>query len=97
MRLLDFHCNKCGHEFEEIIMPGQSPQCQACRSLDVMRTITCPKMYIMRTNGASTSPKRFNNYEERRKEGKRERVTGMMEKQGLNEKNNTKFGKAKGR
>jgi anaerobic ribonucleoside-triphosphate reductase len=90
MRLLDLHCNKCGYE-DEYLVTSEPVHCKACSNLDLHKMITAPKIYIMRTPGASTSPKRFNNYEARRKEGKRERVTNMLERQGLNDKNNTRF------
>lgn len=91
MRLFDFHCMKCGLDFEEIVVPDVVTVCKGCQGLDIQRVITAPKIYIMRSQGASTSPARFNHYESRRKEAKHERVMTKLIKDGLSEKNNTAF------
>lgn len=90
MPLYDFSCPVCGKDFEEIAPSGESAlHCGA----PALRRVSAPKTYIIRGgNSSSTSPKRFNNAEPRRREAKRERVTRMLDRLDPNkETNKTKF------
>lgn len=92
MRLNDFHCNDCGLEPELLLGSGEVPQCPFCQGFNLRKMINFPKAYIMKgANDSSTTPRRFDNAEPRRKEAKRGRVMERMDKAGLNEKNNVNF------
>lgn len=34
-KLLDFVCTECGHEFEELVKPGEEPECPECQGMAV--------------------------------------------------------------
>ena len=40
MKLYDFHCNQCGHEFEELVRELVDARCTACTSSDVARKLS---------------------------------------------------------
>ena len=88
-RIYDFECPICFHVWEEMVSPGEAPS--HC-GYNAIRLMGAPA-YIWGNcdRGGSTAPRRSNNAEPRRREAKRERVTGMLEKQGLHEKNNVNF------
>ena len=37
MPIYDYHCRKCGHRFEQLVKPDESPRCPACDAADPER------------------------------------------------------------
>jgi DNA-directed RNA polymerase subunit RPC12/RpoP len=92
MRINDYDCNRCGKSSELLLDSNEPPRCSHCQSLRVTKRITFPKAYIMRQpNTASVTPRKYDHAEPRRREAKHERVTTMLERQGLGDKNKTDF------
>lgn len=40
MPIYEYHCQKCGHDFEYLVMGGDQPECQACHSKEVCRLMS---------------------------------------------------------
>lgn len=40
MPIYEFHCEKCGQQFECLLIGGDKPQCTACRSKNVRRLMS---------------------------------------------------------
>lgn len=40
MMLYDFHCNKCGKEFEDLVRELSEARCPACESADVEKQLS---------------------------------------------------------
>lgn len=32
MPIYDYHCSKCGHRFEQLVKPDETPHCPACHA-----------------------------------------------------------------
>ena len=65
MPLYDYHCKKCGHEFEALIRTGDTPACAECGSADLERLLT--------TFAVSTEGSRDANIQKARKLGEKTR------------------------
>jgi putative FmdB family regulatory protein len=37
MPIYDYHCSKCGHRFEQLVKPDETPHCPACHAADPER------------------------------------------------------------
>lgn len=37
MPIYDYHCRKCGHRFETLVKPDETPRCPACDAADPER------------------------------------------------------------
>jgi putative FmdB family regulatory protein len=37
MPIYDYHCGKCGHRFETLVKPDETPHCPACGAADPER------------------------------------------------------------
>ena len=42
MKLFDFKCGDCGHEFEELVKEGETAICPACNSNQTQKQISGP-------------------------------------------------------
>ncbi len=40
MRLYDFHCNACGHDFEELVREIGDARCPKCAGSEVEKTLS---------------------------------------------------------
>lgn len=81
--LYDFHCSDCDHEYEAVVSAGQFAPCPTCGRIAVDRSFPLIGGYRWNCDaGGSTNPKRVAHAEERRKEGKRERIQTFYEKEG---------------
>ena len=40
MPLYDFRCRACGHEFEALVRPRQTPECPECHAIDLERLLS---------------------------------------------------------
>ena len=40
MPIYAYRCRDCGQEFETLVMPGETPLCQACASADLDRRLS---------------------------------------------------------
>ena len=40
MPIYDFHCDKCGHEFEAVVRTNDVPECPACQSRSLHRLLS---------------------------------------------------------
>ncbi len=40
MPIYEFHCEKCGNEFECLVLGGETPECSACSSRKVRRLMS---------------------------------------------------------
>jgi putative FmdB family regulatory protein len=38
--IFDFQCNKCGHEFEAVLRPQDTPACPSCHSRDLVKLLS---------------------------------------------------------
>lgn len=83
MPLYDFHCHDCDKTYEAIVAAGQFAPCPVCGLIAADRFFPMPGTYIWNCDaGGSTNPKRVRHQEERRKEGKRERIQKFHESGG---------------
>jgi putative FmdB family regulatory protein len=37
MPIYDYHCRKCGHRFEQLVKPDETPRCPVCNAADPER------------------------------------------------------------
>jgi putative FmdB family regulatory protein len=37
MPIYDYHCRQCGHRFEQLVKPDETPHCPACGAADPER------------------------------------------------------------
>ena len=45
MPIYEYHCSKCGHEFEALVRPGkQPPPCASCGSTELERQLSLPSV-----------------------------------------------------
>src|SRR5262249_79989 len=42
MPLFDYHCKKCGHEFEALVRRDETPACEKCGSKDLQKLLSVP-------------------------------------------------------
>lgn len=40
MRLYDFHCNACGHDFEDLVRDLADAKCPECAAKDVQKVLS---------------------------------------------------------
>ncbi|KJS33175.1 MAG: FmdB family transcriptional regulator [Desulfatitalea sp. BRH_c12] len=40
MPIYEYHCEQCGHEFEQLVFGKESPQCPTCSSAKVCRLMS---------------------------------------------------------
>ena len=40
MRLYDFHCNACGHDFEDLVRELSDARCPKCSTAEVEKTLS---------------------------------------------------------
>lgn len=40
MPIHDFQCRKCGHGFEAVVLPRDTPECPACHSRDLEKLLS---------------------------------------------------------
>jgi putative FmdB family regulatory protein len=40
MPLFDFHCKDCGHEFEGLVRPNDTPACPSCHGQNLERLLS---------------------------------------------------------
>jgi putative FmdB family regulatory protein len=73
MPLYDFECCECGKSFESISKPWDPVQCPHCRGPKTRRLPSAPMV-------VGTKPE---SKEKKRREGKRERVSKLYEKDGI--------------
>ena len=59
MPLFEFRCKHCGHEFEALVRPGDTPGCPACKAVDLEKQLT--------TFALSTDERRAANVKKERK------------------------------
>ena len=58
MKVKDYNCKDCNHEYEDIILESCNPQCPECGSLNVKQLPNSFGGYkISGSNSASTRPK----------------------------------------
>jgi putative FmdB family regulatory protein len=50
MPIYEYRCNACGHEFEELILPGTEPACPSCKSADLERLLSLPALKSQSTH-----------------------------------------------
>ncbi len=48
MPIYEYKCSGCGHEFEELVRVGETPDCPACKGRDLQRLVSLP---IVSTKG----------------------------------------------
>jgi putative FmdB family regulatory protein len=65
MPLYDYHCKKCGHEFEALVRTGDTPSCGECGSTELER--------LMTSFAVSTEGMRESNIQKARKLGEKTR------------------------
>jgi putative FmdB family regulatory protein len=51
MPIYEYRCRGCGHEFEELILPGTEPACPSCKSADLERLLSMPALKSQSTHG----------------------------------------------
>lgn len=82
MPIYDFQCDECGKSFESLMKPYDPVQCPHCRSTKVKKLISFSGYYkFTNANPSSSTPKKYDHAESRRREGKRERVTRMIDRE----------------
>jgi putative FmdB family regulatory protein len=77
--IYDFRCAGCGHEFEELVRPGERPPCPRCGASDPRRLLSqvAPAPRIgLRGAAARRSDAARRAREERRREERRTRRQG---------------------
>ena len=42
MPLYEYKCRSCGHQFEEIVRLGETPDCPSCQRCDLERLLSLP-------------------------------------------------------
>ncbi|MCG6906612.1 MAG: zinc ribbon domain-containing protein [Desulfobacteraceae bacterium] len=53
MPIYEYHCQKCGHDFEYLLLGAEEPECQACHSKEVCRLMsTCG--FVSKGSGGQT-------------------------------------------
>jgi len=50
MPIYEYCCRACGHEFEELILPGTEPACPSCKSADLERLLSLPALKSQSTH-----------------------------------------------
>ena len=53
MPIYEYHCNKCGEDFECLIMGKSEPECTACNSRKVVRLMSACG-FISKGSGGTT-------------------------------------------
>ena len=46
MPIYDFECKTCGHVFEDMTNPSDTPLCVKCFSTDVRRMVSTPNIHV---------------------------------------------------
>lgn len=46
LKMHDFHCCTCGHDFEELVRDGETPPCPSCQSRETRRLIGAPAAHF---------------------------------------------------
>ena len=42
MPIYEYKCRNCGHEFEELVRLGETPDCPSCKGSDLERLVSLP-------------------------------------------------------
>ncbi len=56
MRLYDFHCNGCGHRFEDLVREVAEARCPSCSSSDVAKELSAFAVAGGRSEAAAPTP-----------------------------------------
>jgi len=49
MPLYEYRCRTCGHQFEEIVRSGETPDCPSCHGDDLERLFSLPAVSTEKT------------------------------------------------
>lgn len=82
MPLYEFRCVDCEKEFESLMKPHDPVECPFCKARSCTKKISTWGGYAINgENGASNSPRRFNNTAtESKKEAKAERMSALYKR-----------------
>lgn len=53
MPLYEYKCRACGHQFEEIVKIGETPDCPSCRGSNLERLFSLPAVSTEKTRKRS--------------------------------------------
>ena len=85
MPIYEFACEGCGHGFEELTRPGETPPCPACGAAEVRRVYTpvnVPRVTALGLRGAKARDSNARRAE--REAAKRERFSEQRKKKKSN-------------
>jgi putative FmdB family regulatory protein len=58
MPIYDYKCRTCGHQFEELVRLGETPNCPSCNGNDLEQLVSIPAVSTDKTRKRSLSKAR---------------------------------------